>query len=205
MRSPFRLLLALRRRVLIHRRGLAVLCAVGAVATTLRLLTAPPPPTVAVWTARHDLASGVVLEAGDFRRTAYAPGSVPAGVVRDLDGVLGRTLVTPLGRGEPVTPAKVLGHGRLNGHPGRVAVAVRIPDATLGGLLHAGDRIDVLATNPRASPAAVASEAVVLTVPPEPAGTAADGRLAVLAVDPDEAQPLAAAGAAGFLTVIWSR
>lgn len=205
MLTPLRILAAVRRRLLIHRRALAALCAAGAVAVAFEEFRAPPDPTVAVWTAREDLPSGRVLAAADFRRTAYRPGSVPDLAVRDLGRVVGRTLVTPLGRGEPVTHAKVLGRSRLAGYPGRVAVAVRFPDAILGGLLRHGDRIDVLSTDPRSSPEPVASDAVVLTVAAEQAQTAAEGRLVVLAIAPEEAEPLAAAGAAGFLTVIWSR
>jgi pilus assembly protein CpaB len=208
MPSPLRLLLILRRRLLVHRRGLAALCAVGAVALGLRVAAPAPAPTVGVWTARADLASGRVLRVADFRRTAYLPASVPDGAISDLGRIAGRTLITPLGRGDPITATQVLGAGRLAGYPGRSAVAVRIPDATLGALLRSGDRIDLLATDPRDAAAAhrVAQDAIVLTVPPEPADASGiTGRLVVLAVAPAEIAPLAEAGAAGFLTVIWDR
>lgn len=209
MGSVARLLRTVRRRLLIHRRGLAALCAATAVALGFAQFTAPPPPTVPVWTARRSLPSGQVLAAGDFRRTGYAEGSVPAQAVRDLDRVVGRTLITPLGAGEPLTRAKVLGHRALDGYPGRVAVAIRLTDPTLAGLLRPGDRIDVLATDPRAPPRTVAQGSIVLAVPDEPraafGASTAEGRLVLLAVVPDEATSVAAAAASGFLTVVWKR
>lgn len=200
-----------RRRLLRHRRGLAALCVAAAALLGLRLVTAPPPRTTAVWTAAHDVPSGTVLRAADFRRTGYAVGSVPSGAVRDLPTVLGRTLVTPLGRGEPVSERKLLGPGLLDGYPGREAVAVRIPDTALVSLLRQGDRVDLLATDlPGVAPARrVARDAAVLTVVREGAeqalGPGETGRLVVFAVAADEVDGLAAAPGTGLLTVIWNR
>jgi len=209
MRSPLQVLKLVRRRLLIHRRGLAALCAAAAVVVGIRVTTAPPPPAVPVWTATRDLASGARLELADFRRTAYAPGTVPDRVVRELDDVVGRTLITPLERGEPVTSSKLLSRRLLAGYPGRSAIAVRLPDAALAGLLRPGDRIDLVATDPRAGQGdrRVSRDAVVLAVPPEPDGIVqgvGEGRLVLLAVASGDAESLATAAAAGFLTVIWN-
>jgi len=200
-----------RRRLLLHRRGLAALCVATATLLGLRLVTAPPPRTTAVWTAAHDVPSGTVLRAADFHRTGYAVGSVPSGSVRDLTAVVGRTLVTPLGRGEPVSERKLLGPGPLRGYPGREAVAVRIPDAALVSLLRPGDRVDLLATDLRGPAPArrVARDAAVLTVVRDAAdqalGPGETGRLVVFAVASDEVGGLAAAPGTGLLTVIWNR
>ncbi|MGO4256929.1 Flp pilus assembly protein CpaB [Marmoricola sp. RAF53] len=200
-----------RRRVLLHRRGLAALCVATATLLGFRLVAAPPPRTTAVWTAVRDVPSGAVLRAADFHRTGYAVGSVPAGTATDLSAVVGRTLVTPLGRGEPISERKLLGPGRLHGYPGREAVAVRIPDTALVSLLRSGDRVDLLATDPRGvAPARrVARDAAVLTVvrggSEDAIGSTEAGRLVVFAVAAEEVDGLAAAPGTGFLTAIWRR
>lgn len=211
MTSPSALLDAARRRLLVHRRGLAALCVAAAAALGFQVLTDPGPTTTAVWTAARDVPSGTVLRAVDFRRTAYAVGSVPPRALHDLTRALGRTLVTPLDRGEPVSADKLLGTGRLAGYPGRAAVAVRIPDAALASLLRAGDEVDLVQADPRgAGPAhRVARDAVVLAVvdsdSTSAASTASTGRLVVFAVPVEEVDVLAAAPTAGFLTAVWNR
>ncbi len=208
MPPPLSLLHRARRRVLVHRRTLAALCVAAAAVLALRTLTGAPPPTTPVWTARHDVASGTVLRAQDFRRTGYAVGSAPPGSVRDLDRVVGRTLATPLEAGEPVSVRKLVGRSRLAGYPGRAAVAVRLPDVALATLLKPGDVVDLVQSDPRnATARRIVQGAVVLTVVDEP-GTGAltagsDGRLVVFAVHEAEVEVLSAAPAAGFLTVVW--
>jgi Flp pilus assembly protein CpaB len=159
-----------------------------------------------VLTAAHDLAPGTVLTAADLRRVGFAPGTVPAGVV-DAQQALGRTTVGPVREGEPITDARLLGAGLLDGRPGLVAVPVRIGDPGAVGLLRVGDRIDVLAADPQArSPAElVATGALVLAIPrtgsdrvPGPLS----GALVVLAVPEQTARVLAAAGVSSFLSVL---
>jgi Flp pilus assembly protein CpaB len=207
--KPLRVLDDLRRRVLVHRRLLGGSCAALAVWLVVQAATAPPPASVAVWTAAHDLASGTVLTRHDLRRAGYAPGSVPATAVRSLAGVLGRTLATPLGRGEPLTPAHLTGAERLAGYPGRVAVAVRIPDPGVVALLTPGQRVGLLATDPQGGAPAerITDDAAVLTVP-KGTSVAGDGmvsgRLVVLAVPRDVAVALASAATSRYLTVVWT-
>jgi Flp pilus assembly protein CpaB len=207
---PLRLLDDLRRRVLVHRRLLGALCAGLATWLVVQAATAPPPTTEPVWTAARDLPSGTVLTAGDLHRTGFAPGSVPAAAVRSTGAVLGRTLATPLGAGEPVTPAHLAGTERLAGYPGREAVAVRIPDAGVVALLTPGQRVGLVATVPQGGqqPERVTQDAVVLAVPKVSRDTTPStltGRLVVFAVPDGQADDLAAAGTTRYLTVIWSR
>jgi Flp pilus assembly protein CpaB len=196
----------LRRAVLTHRRLLAALAAASAAAIALQAAGAPPPETTPVHTAAHDHAPGPVLTAADLRRVGFAPGTVPAGVV-DAQQALGRTTVGPVREGEPITDARLLGAGLLDGRPGLVAVPVRIGDPGAVGLLRVGDRIDVLAADPQArSPAElVATGALVLAIPrtvsdrvPGPLS----GALVVLAVPEQTARVLAAAGVSSFLSVL---
>lgn len=192
--------------MLVHRRGLAALCAAVAVGTVLHAYARSPDPGVGVWVARSDLASGSVLRTADLRRTTYARGTRPAHAVTDLDRLVGRTLGLPLGRGDPVTSRHLLGRDLLRSLTGRSAIAVRLPDAAVAGLLRAGDRIDLLTSDPRAGTGnhQVARGAVVLAVPAQEEGSRTDGRLILLAVQEAEVEPVALAASSGFVTVVWS-
>ena len=206
---PLRVLDDLRRRILVHRRLLGGLSAALAVWLVVQAATAPPPATVPVWTAAHDLDSGTVLTRHDLRRTGYAPGSVPTAALRSLDRVLGRTLATPLGSGEPFTSAHLVGAERLAGYPGRVAIAVRIPDAAVVALLTPGQRVGLLATDPQGGAAAerITMDAAVLAVPKDTSRTGEgmlSGRLVVFAVPPDTAVALASAATTHYLSVVWT-
>jgi Flp pilus assembly protein CpaB len=208
---PLRVLDRVRRRILVHRRLLGAGCAALAVWFVVQAATAPPPRTVPVWTARHDLASGTVLTARDLQRTGFAPGSVPAHAVDSVGSVLGHMLATPLGAGEPVTAAHLVGAEQLRGYPGRAAVAVRIPDPAVAALLSPGQRVALVASDPQGArtPERIAPDAAVLAVPRgssnQPATGLLGGRLVVFAVPEGQADELAAAGASRYLSVVWSR
>jgi Flp pilus assembly protein CpaB len=84
-----------------------------------------------------------------------------------------------------------------------VAAPVRLADPATAGLLHAGDRVDVLAvrTNePQAVAATVASGLSVLAVP-APGESDPDGALVVLAATPETAARLAAAAVGSRLSI----
>ncbi|HET6167267.1 MAG TPA: SAF domain-containing protein [Marmoricola sp.] len=206
--KPLHVLDDVRRRILLHRRLLGALLAATAVWLAVQATAAPPPPTRQVWTAARDLTSGTVLEPDDFTRTPFAPGSVPAAAVVSLDDVLGRTLATPLGKGEPITTAHLVGSETLDGYPGRAAVAVRIPDPDVVALLTPGQQVTLVATDPQgaAPPVRVVDDAVVLAVPrtSDDTGTLT-GRLVVFAVPDDRAEDLSAAATTRYLGVVWSR
>ncbi|MGY2873615.1 pilus assembly protein CpaB [Marmoricola sp. URHA0025 HA25] len=208
--KPLNLLDDLRRRILVHRRVLGGSLAALAVWLVFQSASTPPPATEPVWTAAHDLPSGTVLSRGDLARTGFAPGSVPVAAVRSVGAVIGRTLATPLGRGEPITAGHLTGTEGLAGYPGRSAVAVRIPDTDVAALLTPGQRVALVASDPQGGqqPERVADDAAVLAVPERGAGAAAGslgGRLVVFAVPREEADEVAAAGTTRYLSVVWSR
>jgi Flp pilus assembly protein CpaB len=208
--KPLRILDDLRRRLLLHRRPVGAALAALATWLVVQAATAPPPETVAVWTASHDLRSGTVLTRADLSRTAFAPGSVPAAAVASPDAVVGRTLATPLGQGEPITPAHLAGAEALAGYPGRAAVAVRVPDADVVALLTPGQRVALVATDPQggAPPARLVDDAAVIAVPRARGGVgggALTGRLVVFAVPAERADEIAAAATSRYLAVVWSR
>lgn len=207
--KPLRVLDAVHRRVLIHRRLLGAVLAAVAVWIVVQSTMAPPAATRLVWTAARDLPSGTVLGRDDLARTPFAPGSVPAAALRSASSVVGRTLATPLGAGEPLTPAHLTGAEPLVGYPGRAAVAVRIPDPDVVALLTPGQRVTLVATDPQGGqpPERVADDAAVLAVPRSSGDGSATltGRLVVFAVPDDQADRLAAAGTTRYLSVVWSR
>jgi pilus assembly protein CpaB len=206
--------------------------AAGALAClALGLALRPPPsaagdtalPTVPIAVAASDLPAGTVLAAADLTVVDVPEDAAPAGAAASPDELTGQVLASPVRTGEPVTDVRVVGPGLWSQVPdGLVAAPVRLADLAVAGLLRAGDRVDVLAAGqPQdatdGAPAAVdvvAVGALVLTAPTDPSGDAAGngvdggpggGGLLVLAVPPDTAQRLAAAGATATLTVTLGR
>jgi len=194
-----------RRAVLRRRRLLAGVCALVAVLAGLRATAAPPAATLPVTVAAHDLGAGRVLRADDLVTARFAPGTVPAGHIRDP---VGRRLAAPLRRGQPLTDTALIGEALVEGRPDLEALPVRLPDTAMAELLHVGDQVDVVAADPQGGPAAtVARAALVLALPPPPDDAAADGlpgRLVVLGVRASDVTAVSSASVTHFLTVAWS-
>lgn len=199
---------ALRRTVLVHRRGLAALLAAVAALVGLRVAADPPPRTVDVPVAARDLAAGATVTAADLATARLDPAVVPRGVVGDPTGVV---LAGPLRAGEPVTDVRVVGASLAAAHPGLTALPLRLPDAGVVGLLRAGDRVDLVATDPAAGVGSVlVTDALVLAVPAvtDRSGGAGDGltgRLVVLGVPPHQVAEVSAAAVTLFLSVAFDR
>ncbi|MFT3874115.1 MAG: SAF domain-containing protein [Nocardioides sp.] len=187
-----------RRTILARRRLLATMLVAVATLGVLRTVAPPPPQTRLVSVAAHDLAAGTVLSSSDLRTVDLPAGLLVGHLVGDP---VGRTLASPLRQGEPVTDVRVTGVGLATGYPGQVVLPVRFPDAAAVALLRPGMQIDVLAGG---ADQLVASNATVVTLPPEPAaaGQPTAGRLVVLAAAPADAAALARAQVDGFLTFL---
>jgi pilus assembly protein CpaB len=176
---------------------------------------APGETTVAVAVAAGDLPAGTVLTADDLATVSVAADSAPTGTTASSDELIGQVLAAPVRAGEAVTDVRVVGPGLWSQVPdGQVAAPVRLADLAVATLLRAGDRVDVLATAGDVvipSVEVVAEGAVVLAAPTAETGdgiapSPADGSgLLVLAVAPETAQRLAAAGAGATLTVTLGR
>lgn len=202
-----RLYRRLRRAVLARRRLIAAVCAALAAALAVRANAAPPPATVTVPVAAHDIAAGVPVRPEDLTTRQFDPGTVPAGLVAAAAAV-GRTTVGPVRMGEPLTDVRLLTGSVLDGYPGMVAAPVRIGDPGVVELLRVGDRVDVLAADPQAGSAQVLlTDAVVIAIPhpDDTAPTLTTGALVVLAVPEQSAARVAAAGVSSFLSVVLSR
>jgi Flp pilus assembly protein CpaB len=195
-----------RRGVLRRRRLLAALCALVAVWAGLRATAAPAAPLVEVTVAAHDLGAGTVLAPGDLTTVGFAPGTVPAGHLRDP---VGRQLAGSVRRGEPITDAALVGSSLVRDRPDLVALPVRLPDTAVAELLRVGDEVDLVSADPQGGPAAtIAGDALVLALPPPPSDAAADGlpgRVVVLGVRQAEVTAVSSAAVTHFLTVAWAR
>ena len=115
--------------------------------------------TVDVLVAARDIEARSALGAGDLKVVQLPRDAAPANALRDANGAVGQVTTVPLSQNEPVLPNKlgqlgtegiiaVLPPGQTvaNSLPFR-AMSLNIPDANAaGGLIAAGDHIDVLYT-----------------------------------------------------------
>ena len=121
-----------------------------------------------------------------------------------LAAALGRVLAGPVRRGEALTDVRLLGAGLLIRGRGLVAVPVRLADSATAYLLHAGDRVDVLAVptdSPRQSSAVTVAASLEVLAVPSPGQSDPDGALVILAATPATAARLAAAAVGSRLSI----
>src|SRR6476659_1288400 len=201
-----RLRRGLRRTVLARRRPLAAACVGVAVLAGLHAVRPPPAPTVPVRVAAHDLASGTVLTPDDLVIRRYPADVAPP---RSASDAVGRTLAAPVSAGEPLTDVRLVAPSLMSGYPGRVAIPVRVADADAVALLRVGDRVSLVAADPRRGTAAyVAVDVPVLALPSTdaeaPEATQLAGRLVVVGSFPSEVDRIAAAAASDLLSIVIS-
>jgi Flp pilus assembly protein CpaB len=187
-----------------HRALLAGLLTAAAVLSVLPLLAPTAGPVVRVVAAARDLAPGTPLTEDDLTVVALPRSLAPDGSVLDATTAVGRAVTSAVRRGEPLTDVRLLGSGLLQ-TAGLVAAPVRLADTATVALLHAGDRVDVLAAptsadSPAGSAVTVAHGVLVLAVPGGE-DTNAEGGLVVLAATPTTAARLAAAAVGSRLSV----
>ncbi len=197
-----------------HRRLLAAGLLAGAMAMALHSLAPPPPPSVVVVTAARDVPAGSRLTEADLTVARLTPSSVPVGAVEQVGEARGRTVVSAVRRGEPLTDVRLVGAAAVDElGQGMVATPVRIADGDSVDLLRPGDVVDVLGAagaveaggSLRADARLLASAVRVVTVP-RPSGrgfaAGADGALVLLATTSTTAARLAGAAVTERLTVV---
>ncbi len=157
--------------------------------------------------AAHDLPAGAVLRPSDLG-TAQLAGDADtlAALVpeRELDALLGHALASPVAMGVPLTHASVPARDTAPAAFTLVVPALR----ALGGALHPGDRVTVLATFESGAGArarAIARGLRVLEVGREPEGLAtgaASVPVTVALSDPSVAASLALANSEGKIDLL---
>jgi Flp pilus assembly protein CpaB len=161
------------------RRVLALTCLVlaGASALSDRAFgRSVSEPTQAIVVATHDLAAGRTLSAADLTVASWPAPLRPAGAFATMPAVLGHRLGGPVQAREAVTATRLVGAGLAVGLGSElVATTITLSDRSAGGLLRAGDLIDLYvgADGEQNSTAALLAEAVRV--------------LAVLSPDTDDA------------------
>ncbi|WP_433180861.1 SAF domain-containing protein [Actinoallomurus sp. CA-150999] len=182
-----------------HRRLIAAGLAAGAAAFGLAAAR-PHPRGVPVLVAARDLPAGATLGAADVGVRALPARAVPDGAVRQAAG---RTLTGPIRRGEPLTDVRLRGGTLLDGaDPGTVAIPVRLADAAVVRLLHAGDRVDLLAARAEGPlPARTVAAGVPVVAVPRPGPDPDEGALIVLRTGRAQAAAIARAAVDSRLSV----
>ena len=181
------------------RRVLAVCCLLlaGVAALGARRSGDTTRAGHAVLVAARDLAAGTRLSTADVRVRTWPDELRPAGALSSGAAVAGRRLAGALRAGEAITEARLSGPGLAAGlTPTMRAVPVQVTGGA-AGLLHPGEFVDLLVSDPPeatdvAAPTAhLLAEAVpVLAVTSSPGG--ADSFGIVVAVDAATALRVAA-------------
>lgn len=184
--------------------GVALVLAALAGYWSVYSATTARTPVVA---AAHDLQAGAILRVSDLH-TAELAGDAQAMAAlvpeSELEAVLGRELAAPVARGAPLPRASVATRSS-----GPAALTLVVPALrALGGSLHPGDRVTVLATFESGAGArarAVARGLRVLEVGQPPEGFNSDSAsipVTVALSDPSAAAALALANSEGKIDLL---
>lgn len=218
----------IQRTLRTHRRLVAALLAGCAALIAVSIVRPEPPETTAIVVARHSLAAGHVITDSDVSIAQWPTAIGAPPTARAISDVQGRTTAGPVGAGEPLSQARLVGPGLLElvtltgaadaSH--LVAAPIRLADAGQAALIRPGDTVDVIAARAidggGQSADQVATDARVITITdashPDggllgstdgPAtGSTDPGSLIVLAVSTDTAKDLAAAATRSRISVV---
>ena len=193
--------------------GLAAFLLVHGYAQRVQALAPALGRPVPALVAAHDLPRGALLTEDSLQRVTVPSRFAPPGVVTDPKAASGRVLLAGLAEGEALTATRLAPRGA-----GPIAAlvptgfrAVPVPIELPAGSVHAGDRVDLLATftSGRHHVETVASELEVLLVldsAQQSTGVAdtggSDALTLVMLATPDQAASLAYAKAFAVLSVL---
>lgn len=177
------------------------------------------PSTETVAVAAQDLSPGLTLTEDMAQVLPYPSDHLPEGAFRETAPLKGRVLLWAVKRDEPILESKLAPQTVTTGgiaavtHPDRRAMAVRVEDLSIAGLLKPGDRVDVMVTMHRlegtGDPVTKLILQHVLVLPsradldnkkddPKPEGEqATSAKIIMLEVAPEEAEKLALATTEG--------
>jgi pilus assembly protein CpaB len=198
--------------------AVAILAGGGLAYGTYNLVTnqLPAPqnmPTTAVVVAATDLQLGAELKADDLRVVQFPQGGAPEGAFSTTNDLIGRGVISPLVKNEPVLPAKLASKEAGAGLPpiipqGQRAVSVRVDDVIgVAGYVLPGGRVDVLTTvSPTEQQTDTTTKVILSNVQVLTAGTRIDQdqenkpvqvTVVTLVVNPEQAERLALASTEG--------
>src|SRR5262245_19619334 len=176
--------------------------------------TAEAVPTQPVVVAAADLQLGTELKAEDLQVVQFPAGKTPEGTFSQPSQLVGRGLIVPLVKNEPVLPGKLAAKEAGAGLPpvipeGMRAVSGRVNEVVgVAGYVLPGNRVDVVATaTPTESRADTTSKVVLANVQVLTAGTRMEqdqekGKpmqvtVVTLLVNPEQSERLALASTEG--------
>jgi pilus assembly protein CpaB len=171
-------------------------------------------PTQAVVVAAADLQLGSELKKEDVTVIQFPAGKTPEGTFAKVDEVIGRGLIVPIVKNEPILKAKLASKEAGSGLPpvipeGMRAVSVRVNEVVgVAGYVLPGNRVDVVATaSPTDQHQDTTSKVVLSNVQVLTAGTRMEQgqdqskpvqvTVVTLLVYPDQAERLALASTEG--------
>lgn len=164
--------------------------------------TVGPSARYAVLTT--DVAAGEQLDPGDLALVGIdLPMDQRRLAFTDLDVLVGATALAPMVEGQLVQSSGV---AKPAGAPERAQISVRLdPGDAVGGSLRAGDEVDVIVTytaGGRPETSTISRGALVVDVLAGDRGVGSSGSIVlVLAVRPEELEPIASAVSAGDVTI----
>jgi pilus assembly protein CpaB len=126
------------------RRLLAALLAVLGVLLLVGATRGSASASVKTLVATHEIVSGAVIIEKDVALRDLPIHLVADGSFHALNDAIGQIAVGAIRRGEVITDARVVAPSLLN-ESGLVAIAITLNDSANAQLVHAGDRVDVLA------------------------------------------------------------
>lgn len=170
--------------------------------------------TQPVVVAAADLQIGTAITREDLQVLAFPEGAAPEGSFSQPDDIVGRGLIVPLVKNEPVLPAKLASKEAGAGLPpvipeGMRAVSVRVNEVVgVAGYVLPGNRVDVVATaSPTDRQSDTTSKIVLTNVQVLTAGTRMEQgqddnkptqvTVVTLLVNPEESERLALASTEG--------
>jgi pilus assembly protein CpaB len=195
--------------------AIAILAGGGLAYGTYNLMQNQPvktvtTPTQGVVVASNDLSIGQELKQDDLQVISFPAGQAPEGAFAKPEEIVGRGLIVPLVKNEPILEAKLAPREAGVGLPpvipeGMRAVSVRVNEVIgVAGYVLPGTRVDVVATaSPNNQPGDTTSKVVLANVQVLTAGTRMeqdqeDGKpvqvtVVTLLVTPEQSERLALA------------
>ena len=171
-------------------------------------------PTQPVVVAAADLQLGAELQKDDLAVVQFPQGKAPEGAFANPGELVGRGLIVPVVKHEPILGAKLASKEAGSGLPpvipeGMRAVSVRVNEVVgVAGYVLPGTRVDVIATaNPTNQPSDTTSKVVLANVqvltagtrmePDQEKGKPVQVTVVTLLVSPEQAERLALASTEG--------